>query len=115
LFKLSYELRSLLLAAEHWECFSDSSHIPAEVSLSVSSLSIEVVSEIISWISKVREADFTDVMNYKVNVGPFSGIFPVNAEIKEDVDSMSGEVTFSIDCVNYEWFNSWKSWFIIEE
>lgn len=115
MFELSYELRSLLLAAEHWECLRDKPNTPTEIVLSVSSLSIEVVSEIISWIGKAREIGVMDVREYKVDVGPFLGIFPLNAEVKEDMDSISGEVTFNIDHVNYDWFNSWKSWFIIEE
>lgn len=115
MYKISSKLRNLILAAEHWECFRNNSNIPIEIVLSVSSLSIEVISEIISWIGKAREISVMGVREYKVDVGPFLGIFPLNAEIKEDVDSLSGEVTFNIDCVNYDWFNSWKSWFIIEE
>lgn len=115
MFKLSYELRNLILAAEHWECFNNNSNTPTEIVLSASSLSIEVISEIISWIGKTREIGVMGVGEYKADVGPFLGIFPLNAEIKEDVDSISGEVTFNIDHVNFDWFNSWKSWFIIEE
>lgn len=103
------------MAADFKTTFGGDPYISAEVALSASSLSVEVVSEIISWASKIRKIGTISVEECKANVGPFLGVFPVNVDIQGAVDSMSGEVTFSVDYVNSDWSKSWKSWFIIEE
>lgn len=114
--KLSPKLRSLILGTDIEIIFGDEPHSPpTEIVLSISLLSIEVLSEIISWIGKTREIGVMGVREYKADVGPFLGIFPLNVDIKEDMSSMSGEITFSIDFIDYKWYDSWKSWFIIEE
>lgn len=116
MYKLSSKLRNLILKTDIEIIFGGNSHSPpTEIILSISLLSIEVLSEIISWGNKAKKVGIIDAGEYKADVGPFLGVFPVNVEIREDMDSRSGEITFSIDFIDYKWYDSWKSWFIIEE
>ena len=116
MYKISSELRNLILETDIEIIFGgDPRSSPTEIVLSISLLSIEVLSEIISWVNRVKKVGIVNVGEYKVDVGPFLGVFPVNVEIREDIDSRSGEMTFNVDSIDYQWYNSWKSWFIIEE